>query len=76
MAPWCMMYADEVLCSETRDGIVQKFEQLATALEERGIKINRSKTEYTCLIMVDRNLLSELQVLIEYDIFGVWDQLR
>ena len=46
-APWSMMYADDVvLCAETKEELEQKLEAWRKALEDRGMKISRRKTEY------------------------------
>ncbi|XP_037787377.1 uncharacterized protein LOC119582936 [Penaeus monodon] len=43
---WCILYADDiVLVAETKQEI-QKMEGWRTALESRGLKISRKKTEY------------------------------
>lgn len=48
-APRNMMFADDiVLCERTREGAEQKLEQWREALESRGLKVNREKTEYLC----------------------------
>ena len=49
-APWQMMFADDVvLC--TKEKYVQdlELEQWREALEKRGMKVSRAKTECMCL---------------------------
>ena len=47
--PWCILYADDiVLCAETKEELEAKLESWRTALEDKGMKISRSKTEYLC----------------------------
>ncbi|KAK3513822.1 hypothetical protein QTP70_028862, partial [Hemibagrus guttatus] len=46
-SPWTMMFADDiVICSESRE---QNLERWRFALERRGMKVSRSKTEYMCV---------------------------
>ena len=47
--PWSVLYADDiVLCAERRDVLEDKLERWRVALESRGMRISRSKTEYMC----------------------------
>jgi hypothetical protein len=45
--PWCMLFADDVvLVDETMAGVNGKFELWKDALESKGFRISRTKTEY------------------------------
>ena len=45
-APWTMMFADDiVICSESKEQVEEKLESWRYALERRGMKVNRRKTE-------------------------------
>ena len=49
-APWTMMFADDiVICSERKEQVEEKLESWRYALERRGMKVNRRKTEYMCV---------------------------
>ncbi|KAK3552622.1 hypothetical protein QTP86_017898 [Hemibagrus guttatus] len=49
-SPWTMMFSDEiVICSESRDQVEENLERWRFALERRGMKVSRSKTEYMCV---------------------------
>ncbi|KAK3556372.1 hypothetical protein QTP70_008008 [Hemibagrus guttatus] len=49
-SPWTMMFADEiVICSENREQMEENLERWRFALERRGMKVSRSKTEYMCV---------------------------
>ena len=49
-APWTMTFADDiVICSESKEWLEQKLESWRYALERRGMKVNRRKTEYMCV---------------------------
>ena len=48
--PWTMLFADDiVICKETREEAEQRLECWRYALERRGMKVSRSKTEYLCI---------------------------
>ena len=45
--PWCMMLIDDiVLIDKTRQRVNDKLERWRHALESRGFRVSRSKTEY------------------------------
>ena len=49
-APWTMMFADDIVIgSERKEQLEEKLESWRYALERRGMKVNRRKTEYMCV---------------------------
>ncbi|XP_076920734.1 uncharacterized protein LOC143581941 [Bidens hawaiensis] len=45
--PWCMLFADDiVLVAETKQSLNERLEEWRVALEDKGLRISRSKTEY------------------------------
>ena len=49
-SPWTMMFADDiVICSESRQQAEAHLERWRDALERRGMKVSRNKTEYMCV---------------------------
>ena len=48
-SPWNMMFSDDiVICSESKELVERSLERWRNALERRGMKVSRSKTEYMC----------------------------
>ncbi|XP_027219586.1 uncharacterized protein [Penaeus vannamei] len=61
-APWNMMFADDVvLCAREKRQLEEDLEQWRYALERRGMKISRSKTEYMCLNGISTGSVEMLQ---------------
>ncbi|KAK3567244.1 hypothetical protein QTP86_015085 [Hemibagrus guttatus] len=49
-SPWTMMFADDiVICSKSSEQVEENLERWRFALERRGMKVSRSKTEYMCV---------------------------
>ena len=49
-APWSMLFANDViLCSVDKETLEEDLEKWRDALEKRGMRMWRSKTEYMCL---------------------------
>ncbi|KAK3549087.1 hypothetical protein QTP70_031342 [Hemibagrus guttatus] len=49
-SPWTMMFADDiVIWSESREQVEENLERWRFALERRGMKVSRSKTENMCV---------------------------
>ena len=47
--PWTILFSDDiVICKETRKEVEWRLESWRYALERRGMKVSRSKTEYLC----------------------------
>ena len=55
-APWDMLFADDVvICSETMEEVEQRLELWREAMEARGMRVSRQKTEYLKLRAGDRH---------------------
>ena len=47
---WNMLFVDNiVICERSREQVEESLERWRNALERRGMRINRDKTEYLCL---------------------------
>ena len=59
--PWCMLFADDiVLVDETEGGVNAKLEVWREALESKGFRISRTKTEHmTCKFSGNSNAHTE-----------------
>ncbi|XP_021995613.1 uncharacterized protein LOC110892770 [Helianthus annuus] len=45
--PWCLLFADDiVLIEESKQSLNERLEEWRVALEGKGLRISRSKTEY------------------------------
>ena len=61
-APWTMMFADDiVLTAECKTQLELDLERWRHALESRGLRISRTKTEYLCVNKKDSQLPIKLQ---------------
>ncbi|KAK3524445.1 hypothetical protein QTP70_029322 [Hemibagrus guttatus] len=61
-SPWTMMFADDiVICSESREQVEENLERWRFALERRGMKVSRSKTEYMCVNKREGSVTVRLQ---------------
>ena len=48
--PWTMLFTNDIMiCEETREEVEGRLESWRYALERRGTKVSRSKTEYLCI---------------------------
>jgi hypothetical protein len=64
--PWCMLFADDiVLVDETASGVKTKLEIWREALESKGFRISRSKTEYMVCKFSDTRSEYEERVMIQ-----------
>jgi len=58
--PRCLIFDDIVLVSETAEGLSGRLEQWREALEDKGLRVSREKTEYLrCDFKRDVNVQNE-----------------
>ena len=77
-APWTMMFADDiVICSESKEQVEEKLERWIYALERRGMKVNRRKTEYLCVNerQVNGTVTMQEKRWRKWRISSIWAQL-
>ncbi|VFQ99294.1 unnamed protein product [Cuscuta campestris] len=75
--PWCMLFADDiVLIDDTRDGLNDKLELWRLALETKGFRISRNKTEYMRCRFSGRDTESEVEVKIDSHLVPKVDRFR
>ena len=61
-APWTMMFADDIIiASESKGQLELDLERWRQALETRGMKISRTKTEYLCVNKTQEQLPMKLR---------------
>ena len=77
-SPWTMMFGDDiVICSESREQAEASRERWRYALERRGMKVSRSKTEYMCVKEREVGGMVWLHgvEVVKVDGLNTWDQL-
>ncbi|VFR01015.1 unnamed protein product [Cuscuta campestris] len=75
--PWCMLFADDiVLIDDTREELNDKLELWRLALETKGFRISRNKTEYMECRFSGRETKSDVEVRIDSHIVPKVDRFR
>ncbi|VFR02670.1 unnamed protein product [Cuscuta campestris] len=75
--PWCMLFAEDiVLIDDTREGLNDKLELWRLALETKGFRISRNKTEYMECHFSGRDTESEVEVRIDSHLIPKVDRFR
>ena len=75
-APWTMMFVDYiVICSESKEWLEEKLESWRYALERRGMKVNRRKTENICVNERQVNGTVKMQGGEVAKVEDIWAQL-
>ena len=74
-APRTMMFADDiVICRESKERVEEKLESWRYALERRGMKVNRRKTE--CMCVNERQVNGIVKMQGEEVVSNIWAQQR
>ncbi|XP_076949285.1 uncharacterized protein LOC143621880 [Bidens hawaiensis] len=64
--PWCMIFVDDiVLVAKSKQDLNMRLEEWRVALERKGLRISRSKTEYLHCDFSGVNGNEEIQITIE-----------
>ncbi|XP_076895759.1 uncharacterized protein LOC143548189 [Bidens hawaiensis] len=64
--PWCILFADDiVLVAETKQSLNERLEEWRVALEDKGLRISRSKTKYLCCDFSGVGDSEDTQITIE-----------
>ncbi|VFQ76707.1 unnamed protein product [Cuscuta campestris] len=75
--PWCMLFADDiVLIDDTREGLNDKLERWRLALQTKGFRISRNKTEYMECRFSGQETESEVEVRIDSHVVPKVDRFR
>ena len=48
-ALWGMLFADDMVCGELWENLETRLETWRRAMEDRGMRVSRQKTEYLCI---------------------------
>ena len=73
--PWCISFADDVvLVDESQAGVNRKLELWWQALESKGFRLSRTKTEYMRydfdeVVQEERDVSLEGQIVLKKDTF-------
>ncbi|VFQ85258.1 unnamed protein product [Cuscuta campestris] len=75
--PWCMLFADDIVfIDDTREGLNDKLERWRLALETKGFRISRNKTEYMECRFSGRETELEVEVRTDSHVVPKVDRFR